>query len=209
MDSPSNNSKVLLVEGQDDKHVVRHLCYKIGLEKDFCIRVKGNIDELLDAISLEIKAPGLNSIGIVADANDDLDARWRAVSDRFRDRLREADIKPPDAPSSEGTIIDSTPRIGVWLMPDNRSPGELEDFVQTMIPAGDPVWPRSRQYIDGIPDESRKFIPKKKSRAELYAWLATRKDPKLMGAAIGAEDLWIDGALCTSFAAWMRRLFRD
>lgn len=53
-------------------------------------------------------------------------------------------------------------------MPDNRSPGELEDFVQTMIPGDDPVWPRSKQYIDDIPDTLRKFKPKKKSRAELY-----------------------------------------
>lgn len=205
MDLSSNNSKVLLVEGQNDKHVVKHLCYKIGLKEDFCIRDKGDIDALLDAISSEIKAPGLNSIGIVADANGDLNAQWRAISDRFR----EADIKPPDGPFSEGTVMPGAPRIGIWLMPDNRSPGELEDFVQTMIPVDDPVWPISKHYIDSIPDALRKFIPKKKSRAELYAWLATRKDPKFMGTAIKAEDLRIDGALCTSFAAWMQRLFGD
>ena len=205
MDSPSNNNKVLLVEGQDDKHVVRHLRLKNGLDAKICIRDKKSIHQLLPAIGPEVKAPGLDTLGIMADANADLTARWSAISNR----LREANIEAPDLPSPEGTIIPGTPRVGIWLMPDNQSSGELEDFVQTMIPAGDPVWPRSRRYIDGIPDESRKFIPKKKSRAELYAWLATRKDPKLMGTAIGAEDLRIDGALCTSFAAWMQRLFRD
>lgn len=206
MDLSSNNSKVLLVEGLDDKHVVRHLCYKIGLKQDFYTRNMGSITKLLPVIIPQIKAPGLNTIGIIVDANSDMNSRWRAISDR----LRQANIElPPDGPFSEGTIIPGVPRIGIWLMPDNRSPGELEDFVQTMIPVDDPVWPMSKQYIDGIPNALRKFEKKKKSRAELYAWLATRKKPKLMGIAIKAKDLRIDGALCRSFAAWMQRLFGD
>lgn len=206
MDSPSSSSKVLLVEGQDDKHVVRHLCYKIGLKEDFRICDMDGIDNLRDVIIPQIKETGRNTVGIIVDANDDLNSRWRAIADR----LRQADIEPlPDGPFSEGTIIPGAPRIGIWLMPDNQSSGELEDFVQTMIPVDDPVWPRSRNYIDSIPDESRKFDPGKKIRAELYAWLATRENPKRMGAAIGAEDLRVDGALCTSFAAWMQRLFGD
>ena len=204
MDSPSSSSKVLLVEGQDDKHVVRHLSSKIGLEEDFRICDMDGIDNLRDVIIPQIKEPGRNTVGIIVDANDDLDSRWRAIADR----LRQADIGPlPDGPFSEGTVMPGAPRIGIWLMPDNRSPGELEDFVQTMIPVDDPVWPISKHYIDSIPDALRKFIPKKKSRAELYAWLATRKDPKFMGTAIKAEDLRINGALCASFAAWMQRLF--
>ena len=201
--SSSVATKVLLVEGQDDKHVVRHLCSKNGLDAEICIRDKGGFPKLLPAIGPEIKAPGLNAIGIIVDANSDLTAHWSAISKR----LREENIEAPERPSPDGTIIPGAPRIGIWLMPDNRSPGELEDFVQTMIPVDDPVWPMSEQYIDGIPDALRKFIPKKKSRAELYAWLATRKDPKFMGTAIKAEDLRIDGDLCKSFTTWMQRLF--
>ena len=92
-------------------------------------------------------------------------------------------------------------------MPDNCSPGELEDFVAKMIPASDAVWPLSQRYIDGIPEADKKFSEKKQPRAQLYAWLAAREDPRQMGAAIGARDLKVDGALCQEFVAWLTRLF--
>lgn len=69
------------------------------------------------------------------DANDDLDARWSAVANR----LRAENIEVPSSPERTGTIIDSKPRVGIWLMPNNTSPGELENFVSEMIPNDDPV----------------------------------------------------------------------
>lgn len=45
-DSSSVADKVLLVEGQDDKHVVRHLCIKNGLDAEICIRDKESIHRL-------------------------------------------------------------------------------------------------------------------------------------------------------------------
>ena len=93
-------------------------------------------------------------------------------------------------------------------MPDNKLPGELEDFVIELIPNGDTVWPRSQSYIDGIPDGDRLFTEGKKQRAQLYAWLATREEPRRMGAAIGTHDLDINGPLCQNFVAWLKQLFQ-
>ena len=44
-------------------------------------------------------------------------------------------------------------------------------------------------------------------RAELHAWLATRENPGLMGAAIGRGDLKTDGPLCAAFLKWLEVLF--
>ncbi len=93
-------------------------------------------------------------------------------------------------------------------MPDNQSPGELEDFIVKMIPDGDPVWPRSKAYINGIPEEDREFKEGKILRAKVHAWLATREEPRKMGLAIKAKDLDIDGGTCASFVAWLRELFK-
>ena len=54
-------------------------------------------------------------------------------------------------PDRTGTIIDNSPRVGVWMMPDNASCGELENLIEKMIPCTDAVWPLSKAYIDGIP----------------------------------------------------------
>ena len=204
-----NNDRVLLVEGQDDKHVVLHLCNFHQPMPEFCIldkedeAGKGGINVLLEDIGLEILAPGRKAVGILVDADDDLNARWSAVTDR----LREEKIEVPSNPEYTGTIIDSTPRVGIWLMPNNTSPGELENFVSEMIPDDDLVWPLSEDYIDGIPQADRKFTEKKILRAKIHAWLATREDPRQMGAAIGARDLHTDGTLSTAFANWLRKLF--
>lgn len=196
-------TQVLLVEGTDDKHVVRHLAGRHDDMPEFCIADKEGRNNLLEDIGAELRKPGRRAIGILVDANDDLEDRWKAVAGR----LREENVEVPDNPETGGTIVDGTPRIGIWLMPDNGSSGELEDFVSEMIPEDDPVWPRSQRYIDGIPEDHRKFTGKKIQRAKLHAWLATREDPRLMGAAIRARDLQVDGPLSTTFADWLRRLF--
>ena len=201
-----NNDRVLLVEGQDDEHVVRHLCLRSQPIPPFHIENKLNVDNLLDSIKQEVRVPGRNAVGILVDANDDLNARWSAVANR----LREGNIEVPRIPESNGTLINGTtrtPRIGIWLMPDNASSGELENFVSEMIPNDDPVWPRSQSYIDGIPESDRKFIEKKVPRAKVHAWLATREEPRKMGVAIRAQDLRVDGPLSTRFANWLRQLF--
>ena len=200
----SGDDCVLLVEGQDDKHVVRHLSRRHDDMPEFCIFDKGGIHDLLEDIGLELRVPGRQALGIVVDANDDLNARWNAVVAR----LKEENIEISGSRSPSGSIVESTPRVGIWLMPDNRTPGELEDFVTEMIPDDDPIWPRARRYIDGIPEADRKFSEKKIPRARIHAWLATREDPRRMGAAIGARDLRVDGVLSTKFAEWLRRLFQ-
>ena len=112
-----------------------------------------------------------------------------------------------------GTLVEGVegkPRVGVWLMPNNclEVGGELEDFVQKMIPAGDPVLPLARKYIDDIPCAVGKFANPKLNKAVIHAWLAARKKPGLIGLAITNEDLDITGDLCKSFIDWIERLFR-
>ena len=201
------SDRVLLVEGQDDKHVVLHLCRRNESMPAFFISDKDGIDPLLDSISPEIKVSGRKSLGILVDANDEPANRWKAV----RSRLQKFDLYLPEEPDLDGTILfavsPAVPRLGIWLWPDNQCPGELEDFVQTMIPSKDPVWPRSEEYIDRIPEPDRKFPPGKEMKAKIYAWLATTETSGRMGTAIGAQMLDVDGPLALKFADWLRRLF--
>ena len=211
MGTAERKPKILFVEGSDDKHVVYHLRRQKLPNLCFAIQEAEGVDKLLESVSLQVKVRNRTAVGFLLDANDEpiMDAkgkpagRWRAVSDRLCD----AGIRAPRAPSRGGTIMKGPPRVGVWLMPDNRSTGELEDFVQKMIPEDDPAWELAQQYIRDIPEEARKFLPKKQSRAELHAWLATRENPGLMGAAIGRGDLETGGRLCTDFLRWLKALF--
>ena len=200
------SKRVLLVEGDDDEHVVRHLLDHPNHSDipPFHISKKNGFPNLEAAIGLEIKVPGRIVVGILADANNYLDRRWQAIAHR----LRVANVEPPPALELDGTVIEGTPRVGIWLMPENLLPGELEDFIKQLIPADDRVWPLAQTYIDGIPEEDRKFSDGKIQRARIHAWLAARKEPRKMGAAIGAGDLNATVPLAMTFIAWLRRLFR-
>ena len=205
---PSRESRrVLLVEGRNDKHVVEHIYWKrFASEPPFAVRDKEGFSRLSEAIGPELKAPEREVVGIIVDANDDLTARWTAVTDRLRTACPGIEIGDP---APEGTIVGNELRVGIWLWPDNESGGELEDFVAEMVPDDDPVWPLSRRYIEGIPERHRSFSEGKTARAEIHAWLATRKEPRWMGSAIRTGDLKVDGVLAKRFASWLESLFGD
>ena len=169
---------------------------------EFNISDKNGFPNLKAAISPEFKALG-TARGILVDANDDFDSRWQAIANQ----LRQAGVSPLTHVTPAGTMILSEPRVGVWLMPDNSSPGELEDFIQRLMPACDPVWPRAQRFIDDIPTLDRKFATGKHLRAEIHAWLATRAEPRKMGAAIAAGDLNTTDPLANRLADCLRRLF--
>lgn len=203
---PSHSrQRVLLVEGQDDRHIVEHLYWKrFGVKPPFDVVDKEGYSRLRDAIGPELKAPGRQVVGIVVDANDDLKSRWAAVTDQLR-RVR-PEIEFGD-PTLNGFVVGGEPHIGIWLWPDNQSTGEIEDFVATMIPRDDPVWPLSSRYIESIPVEQRRFPEGKTTRAEVHAWLAVRTEPRRIGTAIRAGDLEANGVLATRFSAWLDKLF--
>ena len=196
-------SHILIVEGTDDEQVVQHICNHHPSVPTFAILDKRGINRLLNSIATETRPPYRQAVGILVDANTEPAERWGALADR----LGGEGITLPAAPDPDGTIIDGEPRIGIWLMPNNTSDGELEDFVTHMIPGGDPVWPRSQCYIDRIPPAARKFTDDKASKAQLYAWLAARREPRLMGWAVRDGDLAVDGDLCKRFVDWLTRLF--
>ena len=202
----SLHTHILMVEGQDDRHVIQHIVNRHQIELNVSISARNGIEPLLEDIPLITRDPGWMTVGIVIDSDTDISSRWNAV----RNRLIDEGFDTPPQPDPDGTIIYETedrPRIGIWMMPNNRSTGELEDFVARMIPDNDVVWPLSVDYIERIPATSRMFSETKTQRAKVHAWLAAREDPRQMGQAIRARDLEVDGELCEKFVAWLRNLF--
>ena len=197
---------ILLVEGEDDEHVVLHLYREVhSSEPPFTIENKENYTKLLQGLPVDLKRPGLKVVGILADADDNVEARWLELTKA----VKEGGRRLPDAPAPSGTIVEGRTRVGVWLMPDNGRPGELEDFVLELVPSSDRVWPLAERYIDGIPDQERKFKSGKILKAKLYAWLASRRLPQRMGASITAGDLDVEAPLAQRFARWLSDLFGE
>ncbi len=205
-DSP----RILLVEGQDDAHVVKQLIDLEGGVDDFTIVVKDGLPNLIAGLPLEFESDAREVIGIIVDADSDTSRRWGDLQAKLNDQ-----VHLPGSMSIGGTIVDANegvPRVGVWIMPNNVDAGELEDFIRRMIPETDAIWPRSQQYIEEIVDEfptipPRPFRDNKILRAQVHAWLATREAPRRMGQAIGRGDLDASAPIAIEFIGWLRRLF--
>ena len=203
MPSEPPPEKLLLVEGDDDKYVVEHLQRIHGLPT-FAVRSCGPVEQLIAAIGPELSNDNRTVLGVLVDADDQPQDRWDEIVKRFA----KENVAIPVASTGSGTILEEhSTRIGIWMMPDNLSPGELEDFIESMIPQDDPAWLCADEYIRCIPEEQRKFKEGKLLRAKVHAWLATRELPGRPGAAIGAGDLATDGELAQRFVGWLRRLF--
>ena len=204
MPSPETSAgNLLLVEGRDDKQVVRRLCENSGQVQSFRTEGKGGIQELLRSIEAHLQEPDLRALGIVVDANTNPVGRWQSLATR----ISRAGIEVPGELDRDGTIIEGEIRIGVWLMPDNRSPGELEDFFRKMIRHDDAIWPRAESYIEDIPTEHRRFAPGKVTRAKVHAWLAAQERPHPMGLSIQAGHLDASEPTVQKFVAWLKRCF--
>ena len=93
------------------------------------------------------------------------------------------------------------------MMPDNRSPGALEDFLQTMISDGDPLWPESESYVSRITEIKQRFVASKQLRAVIHSWLAVQRDPRQPGEAIRFRWLNPETELAVQFRQWLQNLF--
>lgn len=212
---------VLLVEGDTDEHVVGHIWgSKHNEEPPFLITGSGGNSRVMEEVAVRLKAPDLCTLGIMVDADQDIDKCWRDL----KEKMDEAGISLPNTPNSEGTIVTldrnakttrSLSKVGVWIAPDNESSGELEDFIATMMPTEDVVWPLAQAYADSVielpPPRAGKHLiqPHRKMHAAVWAWMASRRQSTRIGSAIRAGDLNVDGELCRLLLAWLEKLFDD
>jgi hypothetical protein len=199
---------LLVVEGQDDKHVIWAILERHNFAPEFAIQDEGGYESLHQRHSRRLK-PGsdLERIGIVVDADANILARWQSIRSVL-DRAGYAGA--PDQPDPAGTVIghDILPRVGVWIMPNNVLPGMLEDYLAFLVPTGDGLLQRVSESLDGIPPEERRFADAHRPKALIHTWLAWQAEPgKPLGQAITARYLDADNPHVAVFLAWLTRLF--
>jgi len=204
-------TRLVMVEGADDRHVLTHLCMHHGVPKTFAIKDHGGKANLLDAFSVQLKLSNAGDIyGIVVDANGNLEACWQSV----RDHLAEVGYKSiPSAPDPAGAIIDPPTntilaRVGVWVMPNNRDTGALEDFLLALMPDESPLLDHANESINRIPQDLRRFADSKRPKALMHTYLAWQENPgRPYGTAIKAGYLNATAPPAAAFVDWVKRLF--
>lgn len=197
-------SWILLVEGQDDLHVIRNFLFERGIDvtRHQLHDCRGDT-QLLDVLDATITAAAHDVVGAVIDADADVAARWQSI----RHRLGRRGYDLPIHPDPQGTIVRGDRTVGIWLMPDNTAPGAVEQFVRNLIPADDALWPLAHETVASIPRPLRRFSDSATIKAELHTWLAWQEEPGTrMGAAITKRYLQRGSVTADAFATWVQRL---
>ncbi|AUX20565.1 hypothetical protein SOCEGT47_010370 [Sorangium cellulosum] len=199
--------RLLLVEGKSDEHVMYALCKRHGVPEKFRIKPAESVEGLLDLLQIEPRASDMERLAAIVDADQDVGARWAAARARL---LRAGYRDVPAAPAPGGTfLVDAEarlPNLGLWLMPDNRLPGMLEDFLSFLVPRGDGCLPLVDDFLASIPSESRRFAEIQHAKARIHAWLAVQEEPgKPLGQAITARYLDTETIAASEFLAWLRK----
>lgn len=208
MSKPSHTSeRLILVEGKNDREVFHHLLTHHGILKGTieCKACEGET-RLLEEFAIRLKKGDLEPVGIVIDADDDLRARW----DSLKHTLSQAGYTAiPTAPLPEGTILRQAekPPAGIWIMPDNKLPGMLEDFIGFLVPQGDPLWNQAQDCLAEIPENQRRF-KKHLAKAHIHTWLAWQEEPGTpLGSAITKRYLDAEATHAKLLIEWVKKLF--
>lgn len=207
--------KKLLVEGEEDKRVIPQLIEANGIRwgesrDEWIVEINqcdGSNMVKEGVIETELKASGLEVLGIIADANDNMERRWESLRNRC---IRSFPDLPSELPST-GLIYENETglKLGVWLMPDNRSHGMMETFLTYLVPDdSNPVL----KYAESARDEARALGAPYKDvhadKAKIHTWLAWQDPPgRPLHNAVMERLLDPCSPNAAAFVRWFRSLF--
>lgn len=205
-----DTDKVLLVEGNNDCHVVMALCKAHDVPEVFGIYQCGSDDKVLKRLNaLILRSDPPQVIGVILDADKpSLAGRWQSIQDKLKNNNHSYAL--PNSPNTDGTIIEEIegkPRLGFWLMPNNQVSGMLEDFCAELAE------PESLAFArECVEDAQRRDITTFKevhhSKAVIHTYLAWHDEPGYpLGQAITSQALRPQTDIAVKFTNWLIRLF--
>jgi hypothetical protein len=179
--------KILLVEGENDKQLFKKLCgidveIKVSTPKDHDHEKNGKMScfQLLETLLEQLDDGSLTHLALIVDADFDND-HWGF--EKTLKKVNDIIVKygynnVPD--TKNAGIIFSHPNglksFGLWIMPNNKSEGMLEDWVQTAIVNSEAqLLQHAVQTVEKLPNP--KFKPIHLSKAKVATRMAWQTIP--------------------------------
>ena len=172
----------LLVEGNDQRNFFEALVVHLSIP-NIQIQNFGGVDELRGFLSGFARIPNFAKVrrmGIVRDA----ETSARSAFESVQSALRNAHLP---APPHAGGRSEGSPRVSVFVLPDNSQPGMLETLLCRTF-AGTAEDRCIDKYFACV--HAPVHRPEK---ARVRAWLATKPDPNLsVGVAAKKKNRYWD-----------------
>ncbi len=173
------------------------------------IKVGMSVDRILQQgyLTAQVKASHVQIMGVMLDADDHSAGRYQ----RLRQLLLPLFPSLPESMPAGGLITDNDDlkRLGIWLMPDNKSEGCMELFLRFLVPnTSEEIW---QHAVESVRVSRKMGAPCRDShvpKAELFTWLAWQDPPGYSpGIALTKKILDPHSADAEAFVTWFKELF--
>ena len=213
-------SREILVEGTNDAYFIQTFLSEHYGIKNIVIkkqRAESNdiyandcdgISKLLPEIKLKLKDPNIKRLAIIVDADTDAKSRYQSLRHLLIDigidpSYISSDHMPQTGLYATIDMPDRDVAIGIWIMPNNKIPGNTEDFFELLVSEDDFLFSHAKQVVASLPE---KRFGVAISKANFYTWKAWQEEPD---AAIGTvvKKKWLrpDAPTAQLFVAWLKK----
>lgn len=189
----------MFAEGEVDGYFIHSLLKAYNLQLGITVEPKGGIDNLRVSLAKSkfqdrLRKGEIKRFGIVADADSPaqdsagFDNRWSQLLQDLTPTMNYLGIATPTTQSfGAGEVfsnVDDSLRIGLWLMPNHKEDGYLEDFVLACTKWDSPLLsnpPNDQHTLKNYADDCWQALDQRKlklfanyhhSKASAYTWLA-------------------------------------
>jgi hypothetical protein len=183
--------------------------YQVDPPFDFDVR--GGLVNVRETFRGSLFSSETTRLGVVVDADASVPDRFAA----FYQALVERGYRPvPKTIPPDGLVLHrptrTVPTVGIWIMPNNREAGALEEFVAALVRPGDQLWAHASQVVAQMPQELRVYPEQHRTKAQLYTWLAWQAEPGVrLPLALDRSMLSSEAETAQAFLSWVTRLFVD
>ena len=218
-----SDKNILLVEGDSDRQLLESLCetwripvrqVKVCTPRDAGHRKnsKQAVWAVLPLHLAQLADGTLERLALVVDADSPPNGGVDTTLSQLKPLLSAHGYQWVADETTRGlrfTHADGLPDVGVWIMPNNASPGMAEDWLKACVhPNESDLMRHVQQAIATLPG-GPKFKPLHQSKAEIATWLAWQAKPGHgLYYAVQTEGLLDDKAeLAVALQDWLVRIF--
>ncbi len=180
---PFTKPKVLIGEGRDEENFFKALVVHLGVT-DVQVEEyggKANLQNYLREFGLRPGRPNVVGLGITRDADSSVAQAFQSVCTSLRNNGL-------PAPTASGQIAAGPPRVGVFILPDNRRNGMLEDLCLDAVQTDGAIACVDDYFQCVRRTTARQHTPTAKAR--VHAWLASQDDPDLRLGEAAQRGFW-------------------
>jgi len=172
-----------------------------------------------------LESDSLKNLAVVADAdhkdiNGGFSERWSQLTDPIKDAGY--NVFSPPTQAYEGSLFEhpkGLPPVGLWIMPNHKDDGMLENLVKQIVCEGqqNDILDKAEKCLDELP--VKLFEPQgrqhHRAKATVYTWLAWQEKPgQSLTSTINPQKpeknlINLQSPEMQGFINWLKKVFEE